>query len=102
MAAPNSLQINPSAMQMISATNHPSSDCGPFSADMSSGIVMNGPTPIMLLMFRAVACSKPKRRCSTGAASGDGAIVLSMNCAAAPLPCSADRRMPITEHCDQR
>ena len=29
---------------------------------MSSGIVMNGPTPIMFVMLSAVACSRPKRR----------------------------------------
>ena len=43
--------------------------CGPPSAVISSGIVMNGPMPIMLIMFSAVACSSPKRRCS-GAADG--------------------------------
>ena len=30
---------------------------------MISGIVMNGPTPTMLLMLSAVACSRPKPRC---------------------------------------
>ena len=29
---------------------------------MSSGIVMNGPAPIMFVMFSAVAGSRPKRR----------------------------------------
>ena len=41
---------------------------------MSSGIVMNGPTPIMLIMFSAVACSRPKRRCR-GAADGAVGVV---------------------------
>src|SRR5258707_15557777 len=34
---------------------------GPPSADIKSGIVMNGPTPIMFDMFRAVACTSPNR-----------------------------------------
>ena len=35
---------------------------GPPSADMSSGIVMNGPTPIMFVMLSAVAGRRLKRR----------------------------------------
>jgi hypothetical protein len=46
--------MSPSAMQMMRAINQPRSDCGPISADISSGMVMNGPTPTMLLMFKAV------------------------------------------------
>ena len=42
-------------MTMTSATSHPSSACGPPSAVISSGIVMNGPIPIMFDMFSAVA-----------------------------------------------
>src|SRR5881394_612493 len=38
-------------------------------ADISAGMVMNGPTPIMLVMFRAVAWSKPKRRTNPGGPS---------------------------------
>ncbi len=56
----------PSAITMTSATNQPTSACGPPSADMSSGIVMNGPTPIMFDMFSAVACKRPKRRTRSG------------------------------------
>jgi len=41
--------------------------CGPPSADMSSGIVMNGPAPIMLVMLSAVAGSSPKWRTARGA-----------------------------------
>ncbi len=69
IAAPSSLQTIPSAMTMISATSQPSSACGPPSAVISSGIVMNGPMPIMFDMFSAVACSRPKRR-SSGAGWG--------------------------------
>ena len=47
---------------MTSATIQPSIACGPPSAVISSGIVMNGPIPIMLIMFRAVAWTRPKRR----------------------------------------
>src|SRR5206468_6817804 len=35
---------------------------------MSAGIVMNGPMPIMLVMFNAVACNRPKRRSKWGSA----------------------------------
>ncbi len=34
--------------------------CGPPIDAMISGIVMNGPTPTMLLMLSAVACSSPE------------------------------------------
>ena len=47
---------------MTSATSHPSSACGPPRADMSSGIVMNGPAPIMFVMLSAVAGRRPNRR----------------------------------------
>ena len=46
---------------MISATAQPIIACGPFMADIRAGMVMNGPTPIMFVMFNAVACNKPKR-----------------------------------------
>src|SRR3989442_3712276 len=62
MAAPSSLQTMLAHMTIPSATSQPSIACGPPSADMSSGIVMNGPMPIMFVMFSAVACSRPKRR----------------------------------------
>src|SRR6266513_1448414 len=68
-AAPSSLHTMPSHSTMMSATSQPSIACGPPSADMSSGIVMNGPIPIMFVMFSAVACIKPKRR-SIGLPSG--------------------------------
>ena len=62
IAAPSSLHIMPSQMTITSATTQPSMACGPPSAVISSGIVMNGPMPIMLIMLSAVACSRPKRR----------------------------------------
>src|SRR5688572_17999970 len=54
----------PSQMTMTRATSQPSIDCGPMSADMSSGMVMNGPAPIMFVMLSAVAGSRPKWRVS--------------------------------------
>src|SRR4051812_25437783 len=56
----------PSQTTMTRATSQPSMACGLPSADMRSGIVMNGPTPIMLVMLSAVAPSRPKRRGSRG------------------------------------
>src|SRR5690242_6626161 len=47
--------------------------CGPPSAVMSSGIVMNGPAPIMFVMFSAVADNRPNRRSSGAAADGSPA-----------------------------
>jgi len=47
---------------IITATNQPSIPCGPPIAAINAGMVMNGPTPIMLVMFNPVACSKPNRR----------------------------------------
>ena len=55
MAAPSSLQTMPSQITMTSATIQPSMAWGPPSALINSGIVMNGPIPIMLIMLRAVA-----------------------------------------------
>src|SRR5689334_22731117 len=60
----------PSQMTITSATIQPSIACGPPSADMRSGIVMNGPAPIMFVMFSAVAESSPKRRWSRGCSGG--------------------------------
>src|SRR5947207_11593920 len=61
MAAPSSLQTIPSGIAIRTATIQPNIAWGPPSADIKSGIVMNGPTPIMFDMFRAVACTNPKR-----------------------------------------
>ena len=70
MAAPSSLHTMPSAITMTTPASQPSIDCGPPSALMRSGIVMNGPTPIMLDMFSAMACSNPKRRTNDVSAAG--------------------------------
>src|SRR4051812_15625837 len=59
----------PSQMTITSATTQPSIACGPAMADIRSGIVMNGPAPIMLVMLSAVAGSRPKCRTSCGGAS---------------------------------
>src|SRR2546421_8429959 len=56
----------PSHRTTTSATSQPSIACGPPSADMSSGIVINGPIPIMFVMLSAVAWSSPKRRAIGG------------------------------------
>src|SRR5712692_8569711 len=48
-------------MTISRPTIQPIIACGPPSAVSNSGIVMNGPMPIMFDMLRAVACSKPKR-----------------------------------------
>ncbi len=70
MAAPSSLHTMPSQTTMTSATIQPSIACGPPSAVISSGIVMNGPIPIMLIMLSAVAWSSPNRRGSDEAVTG--------------------------------
>ena len=57
-------------MTITSATSQPSSACGPPIADMSRGIVMNGPAPSMLVMLSAVAGSRLKRRTSWGCSGG--------------------------------
>src|SRR6266478_4764713 len=61
MPAPSSLQTIPSGIAISTATIQPNIAWGPPSADIRSGIVMKGPTPIMFDMFRAVACTSPKR-----------------------------------------
>src|SRR5437867_3450799 len=54
---------------MSTASSQPTIASGPLSADMSAGIVMNGPMPIMFVMFSAVACTKPNRRSRCGCCS---------------------------------
>src|SRR6476659_4191295 len=71
MAAPSSLHTMPSQITITSATIQPSMACGPPSVDMSSGIVMNGPAPIMLVMFSDVAGTSPKRRGRRAGATGE-------------------------------
>jgi hypothetical protein len=48
-------------------------DCGPPRADMSSGMVMNGPAPSMLAMFSAVAGNRESRRSRCGGSAGGSA-----------------------------
>src|SRR5690348_17156225 len=55
---------------MMSATIQPNNACGPPIAVMRSGIVMNGPTPIMFAMLSAVAGRRPKRRLRCGPGGG--------------------------------
>ena len=45
---------------------HPSMACGPPTALTISGIVMNGPMPIMSIMLRAVALPRPMPRIRSG------------------------------------
>src|SRR2546430_14563312 len=49
---------------------HPSIACGPPITVTMSGIVINGPTPIMSIMFSAVAEPSPMPRMSCGLVSG--------------------------------
>src|SRR6185436_18271787 len=72
IAAPSSLHTIPSQITITSATIQPSIACGPPMADISSGIVMNGPAPIMLVMLRAVAGRSVKRRVSCCCSGGGG------------------------------
>ena len=54
---------------MSAPVSQPSMDCGPPMEAISKGIVMKGPMPTMLAMFRAVAGSKPKARVRRGCVS---------------------------------
>ena len=68
----------PSGMAISIAISQPIIACGPPSADISSGMVMNGPMPTMFVMFRAVACNRLKRRAKWGcdAVGKPGVMVL--------------------------
>src|SRR6476646_4666943 len=59
MAAPSSAHTRPSHMAKIAPRIQPSMACGPPIAPTINGMVMNGPTPIMSIMFRAVALLTP-------------------------------------------
>ncbi len=54
-------------MASSAPTIQPSSACGPPMAATTSGMVMKGPTPIMSIMFSAVAPPRPMPRISFGA-----------------------------------
>ena len=62
MDAASSLQTRPSHSAMTAPSTQPSMHCGPPIDAMMSGMVMNGPTPTMLLMLSAVASSRPRPR----------------------------------------
>jgi hypothetical protein len=62
MAAPSSAQIKPSQMAKMAPRIHPSIACGPPIAATIRGMVMNGPTPIMSIMFSVVALHRPISR----------------------------------------
>ena len=60
--APSSAHTRPSHATSAAPSTQPSMACGPCMAAMMRGMVMNGPTPIMSIMFRAVACHNPMPR----------------------------------------
>src|SRR5579862_4760749 len=66
MAAPSSAQTRPSHIANRAPKIHPSMACGPPIAATTSGMVMNGPTPIMSIMFSAVALPRPMPRIRLG------------------------------------
>ena len=53
-------------MAKIAPRIQPSMACGPPMAPTISGMVMNGPTPIMSIMFSAVALLTPIPRMRAG------------------------------------
>src|SRR5438132_13390725 len=62
MAAPNSAHTSPSQTANSAPTTHPNIACGPPIAPTIRGMVMNGPTPIMSIMLRAVALLRVSSR----------------------------------------
>src|SRR5664280_3272138 len=70
MAAPNSAHTNPSQRAKTAPKIQPSMACGPPAALTIRGMVMNGPTPIMSIMFSVVAPASPTPRISSGCAAG--------------------------------
>src|SRR5664280_141549 len=70
MAAPNSAHTNPSQRAKTAPNIQPSMACGPPAALTINGMVMNGPTPIMSIMFSGVAPASPTPRISSGCAAG--------------------------------
>src|SRR5271167_359885 len=70
MAAPNSAQISPSHSASTAPAIQPSMACGPPAALTISGMVMNGPTPIMSIMLSVVAPVRPTPRISSGCSAG--------------------------------
>jgi hypothetical protein len=64
-------------------------------ADISSGMVMKGPTPIMLDMFSAVDCNSPNRRSSVGPSGEEVDIRPPILLAGGHLPLRDSRDVPI-------
>src|SRR3954468_21651695 len=64
MAAPSSGHTMPAQTTTRAPRIQPSIACGPCIVATISGTVMNGPTPIMSIMFSAVACARPMPRSS--------------------------------------
>ena len=52
--------------------------CGPPMALMMRGMVMNGPTPIMSIMFSAVAVPRPTPRISWSLVVGRWSLAISV------------------------
>src|SRR5439155_20040994 len=75
-AAPSSAQTSPSQTTNRAPKIQPSIACGPPIAAMMRGMVMNGPTPIMSIIFSVVAPQRltPRINCCSAsfAADGDG------------------------------
>ena len=67
MAAPSSAHTRPSQMANTAPRIQPSIACGPPIAPTIRGMVMNGPTPIMSIMFSAVALPTPIPRIESAA-----------------------------------
>jgi hypothetical protein len=89
MAAPNSAQIKPSGSTISRLAIQPNMHCGPppLMVAIIVGMVMNGPMPIMLVMFNAVACSRPKRRIKCGSVGWFIARVIFRTMAQGPPRC---------------
>src|SRR5271157_3177739 len=66
MAAPSSAHTSPSQSANIAPRIQPSIACGPPAALTIKGMVMNGPTPTMSIMFSVVALARPTPRISSG------------------------------------
>src|SRR5277367_1333908 len=71
IAAPNSAHTSPSHSAKNAPSTQPNIACGPPIALMIKGMVMNGPTPIMSIMFSAVAPPRPIPRISGAPGFGE-------------------------------
>src|SRR5215471_12758596 len=66
MAAPSSAHTMPSQSATTAPISHPSIAWGPFIFASRTGMVMNGPTPIISSMFALMAPGSPMARSSSG------------------------------------